>query len=87
MSRPSAKRSTARMWAAKSSPPMRVSTSPTLKAEASEPVTDTRPTPARHSRAAATLNRSGRCFATAQLRKGTATQYTAVKKAFFPGVV
>ena len=50
-------------------------------------VRDTSPTPVTHSRAAAMLYRSGRSFTTAQVRKGTITQYTAVKKAFLEGVV
>ena len=48
---------------------------------------DTSPTPATHKRAAAILYRSGRLRTTAQVKKGTSTQYTAVRKAFFDGVV
>ena len=50
-------------------------------------VRDTSPTPVTHSRAAMMLYRSGLERITAQARKGTITQYTAVKKAFFDGVV
>ena len=74
MSRPSEYLDTATMWAAKKKPPMRVSTSPMLKAEALSPVMDTRAIPPMHRKAAIRLNRSGRRLAMNQYRKGTMTQ-------------
>ena len=74
MSRPSEYLATATMWAAKKKPPMRVSTSPMLKAVALLPVTDTRAMPAIHRKAARMLNLSGRRLAMTQYRKGTMTQ-------------
>ena len=48
---------------------------------------DTSPTPVTHRTAARMLYPSGRSRTTAQVRKGTMTQYTAVRNAFFEGVV
>ena len=63
----------------------KVSRSPVVIARSS--VRDTSPTPATQSTAAMMLYRSGLIFTTAHVRKGTSTQYTAVKNAFLEGVV
>ena len=81
------KRETATMCSAYSTAAASVSSSPELSENERSSPSESRPTPRMANAAATRLVPPGRRLATAQLMKGTMTQYVAVRKAFLPGVM